>query len=638
MGIERFMMALVYVLLSPKGCSWHVSLDIRADRDHWFRLYGSRFKLRVLEPALSFGQAMELVHHISLSSAEGKLTETLRGGREIGMAREKLREWRLREWKPSMFERSSIDGNTEMERVLATMSFLLKGRFLLLEEFRALMQNQGEPQWAEAVGYLLQSAWLQGRIVLESGVEKRKSGGVLKFLLHSSSKWRCRRCGSEGARRYPKRKGPGPRADGEVPVSIVWTDCPYCQGPCPYCETCLTMGRVRYCTPLIRTETLNESQEKEEWAQEPDRQAILSRWGLSEVQKEASGLALDFLKANKPLSRKNKNEGPAKKFLIWAVTGAGKTEMIFPMIQYTLACGRKVVVATPRRDVVLELKPRLEKAFPSVKVVTLYGGSEQRWEQGELTLATTHQLMRFHRAFELVIVDELDAFPYHNNPQLQYAAEQVCAPGGAYILLSATPPAELQRAVKKGTLPHARVAARYHRHPLPVPFLMGCPGLRQTLRQGILPGKLKQKLQASLDRGAQIFVFVPNIAMVEPFTELLRRAFLDVNIQGTSSKDADRTGKVTDFRAAKIRMLVTTTILERGVTIPKSDVFILDADSPVFDAAALVQMAGRAGRSAQDPKGLVVFAAKEKTRSQSQAVKQIVDMNVLALKKGYIDA
>lgn len=633
------MMALVYVLLSPKGCSWHVSLDMRADRDHWVGLYGSRFKLRVLEPALSFGQAMELVHHISQSSAKGKQMEMLRSsGGEIGITREKLRDWRLWEWMPSMLERSSIDGNAEIEQVLMTMSASLEGRFLLLEEFKAFMQNQGEAKLAEVPGYYLQSAWLQGRIVLEAGVEKRKSGGGLWSLLQGSTKGCCRRCGSEGAQRHSNKVGTRPNSEGENPDSVVWTDCPHCEGPCPYCEACLTMGRVRYCTPLIRIGTLDERRVTDELAQEPDRHALLSPWGLSEVQAEAAGLALDFLKANKSLSRKNENKQSAKTFLIWAVTGAGKTEMIFPMIQYTLACGGKVVIATPRRDVVLELKPRLEKAFPSVKVVTLYGGSEQRWEQGELTLATTHQLMRFHRAFELVIVDELDAFPYHNNPRLQYAAEQVCAPDGAYILLSATPPVELQRAVGKGTLPHARVAARYHRHPLPVPSLMGCPALRQTLQQGGLPGKLKQKLQASLERGAQIFVFVPKIAMVEPFMELLRWVFHDVNIQGTSSKDADRANKVTDFRAAKIRMLVTTTILERGVTIPKSDVFILDADSPTFDAAALVQMAGRAGRSAQDPKGLVVFAAKEKTRSQSQAVKQIVDMNNLALKKGYIDS
>ncbi|MNU00243.1 hypothetical protein D3C72_2433180 [compost metagenome] len=71
-----------------------------------------------------------------------------------------------------------------------------------------------------------------------------------------------------------------------------------------------------------------------------------------------------------------------------------------------------MLLATPRKDVVLELAPRLAKAFGGRKVVALYGGSGERWEQGDITLATTHQLMRFYQAFDLVIIDELDAFPY----------------------------------------------------------------------------------------------------------------------------------------------------------------------------------------------------------------------------------
>jgi competence protein ComFA len=90
------------------------------------------------------------------------------------------------------------------------------------------------------------------------------------------------------------------------------------------------------------------------------------------------------------------------------------------------------------------------------------------------------------------------------------------------------------------------------------------------------------------------------------------------------------------FRNREIRLLVTTTILERGVTVPKSDVFILDADSELFDEAALIQMAGRAGRSKDDPAGRVVFAAPQWTRSQSLAVRQIKAMNRIARKGGYL--
>ncbi|WP_088833307.1 DEAD/DEAH box helicase [Paenibacillus tyrfis] len=620
------MKAFVYAAMTADGCSWHVSLDMRADRDYWTDQAGGRFKLRVLEPALSFGQACEIKRKLKASSSSSNMLESLRtAAREIGLHPEAVADWKLWDWAGTA-DGLSDEARHFANRTMNAMCLSMNGRYLLMEEFMGLMQHEGSQAVAESPAYFLQLAWIQGRVELEAGVELDRSEGRRWSLLPQAWKGKCKRCGSQGMF--------GGQAGIEA-SPVRWTQCADCGGPCAYCEACLTMGRSRYCTPIVRAN--NSPDVTIMPLADEDMEIYLRSWGLSDVQAEASGSALQFLKANKSLSREKAEDPHAPRFLIWAVTGAGKTEMIFPMVQYTLAKGGRVAIATPRRDVVLELKPRLEKAFPHTKVVTLYGGSEQRWEQGELTLATTHQLMRFRQAFDLVIVDEIDAYPYHNNPMLLYAAEQVCASGGAYILLSATPPEELQRAVKRNRLPHARVAARYHRHPLPEPSLLSCPPLRQMLAQNGLNGKLKGHLASSLERGAQVFVFVPKIAMVEPFVTLLRQSFPSVNVQGTSSKDADRSQKVTDFRATSIRMLVTTTILERGVTIPKSDVFIIDADSPVFDSAALVQMAGRAGRSAQDPRGRVYFAAKEKTRSQAHARRQIAEMNVIARKKGYID-
>src|SRR5699024_260180 len=49
--------------------------------------------------------------------------------------------------------------------------------------------------------------------------------------------------------------------------------------------------------------------------------------------------------------------------LIWAVTGSGKTEIMFPVITQALAQGKRVCVASPRADVVKEFKLRVEPVF-----------------------------------------------------------------------------------------------------------------------------------------------------------------------------------------------------------------------------------------------------------------------------------
>ncbi len=499
----------------------------------------------------------------------------------------------------------------------------LAGRLLLREELEAM---EGVPDdWIR----FAQWGALEGRLRLRHGAERgveaayerwlralRDIGEEIAVVGRGSvggggrgarrGRWegyRCIRCGSSG------------------PTLLPTSACAVCGGPCPYCEACLAMGRVRYCALLVLGEPATAAVGFTVGAL---REGVRARWGLSAAQADAAEEALRFL------------ERPGGgKFLLWAVTGAGKTEMMFPLVERTLAAGGRALVATPRKDVVLELMPRVKAAFPSARVVTLYGGSEERWDVGAITIATTHQLFRFREAFDLVVLDEIDAFPYHGDPQLAYAAEGACRPDGKFVLLSATPPASLRRAASRGRLPHAKVCVRFHGKPLPVPRRLRVPPLRRWA--GIaLPRPLREAVDASLRRGAQLFVFVPWIAAIDLVVRLLRGAFPDVPIGGTSSKDEERGEKVLSFRERALRIIVTTTILERGVTVPRTDVFVLDADSSLFDGASLVQMAGRAGRKAEDPSGRVLFCSADWTKGQKEAIRDIRSMNELARRRGYL--
>ncbi|MNO34613.1 Transcription-repair-coupling factor [compost metagenome] len=412
-------------------------------------------------------------------------------------------------------------------------------------------------------------------------------------------------------------------------AAIGRTACAACGlAGCAYCEACLALGRSRACALLLRS----AASPAVRCTAGASPTVAARRWGLSAAQAGAAGAALGFLAEPRQRSAALSPE----RFLLWAVTGAGKTEITFPLLEAVLAAGGRALVATPRRDVVLELAPRLARAFPAEPLAVLYGSSPDRWTPGQLTLATTHQLLRFHQSFDLVIIDELDAYPYHNDPMLAYAAEHACKPGGAFIYLSATPPEELQRLARSGKLPHARVPVRFHGHPLPVPRHLEVPPVQTWLKRGALPKKLLNALRRSFAREAQIFLFVSRIAHIERLLRLLRQSFPGAAMDGTSSQDPARAEKVAAFRSRAISLLVTTTILERGVTVPRSDVFILDADSSLFDEASLVQMAGRAGRSKEDPAGSVWFLSSQWTRSQRGAAAQIRTMNTIARRQGYI--
>ncbi|PRX67107.1 late competence protein required for DNA uptake (superfamily II DNA/RNA helicase) [Cohnella sp. SGD-V74] len=687
------MKVVLYAVRAARGQKALISIDWETDRKYWNDRASEIVRLREEIP---LGEGERMCRMLEEEWASETRSPAGKGLKEESGDRE--RAWRGAEekqfvhggWAERLVYHARSAGYAgEMERIklregaaaeprlleaAGRAAARLAGRSLLREEAQQLLDAELPGSSGVSAFAALQLAALLGAVQLTAAVAPdavaapasaglrgwaeralrrarllrgRGAGGRAQVL-------RCRRCGSADKLRR--------------------TDCAACgRQACAYCEACLTMGRSRECellviglptagaalsvpvpaeapllptrrqtatapfptsiptaspAPVIRTASVPSHSKN-------IRQHLIKRWGLSPAQSDAAAQALAFLEA--PRASKGRS------FLLWAVTGAGKTEMIFPLLDSVLSRGGRALVATPRRDVVLELAPRLAKAFPDRNIAVLYGGSPDRWREGELTLATTHQLLRFQGAFDLVLIDELDAFPYHNDPMLHYAAAKCGKPDGRTVYLSATPPAALQREASRGRLAYARVPVRYHRYPLPVPARLKLPSVYQVLAKQTIPQRLLQPIRRSVDRGAQVFLFVPYVKQVEPMVRLLRNQAKNLGlpgnaIAGTSSPDEERGEKVVAFRDRTIQLLVTTTILERGVTIPRSDVFILDAHNSLFDAASLVQMAGRAGRSGDDPFGVVYYGAPEWTRSQRNSIRQIRTMNAAARRKGYLKA
>jgi len=63
------------------------------------------------------------------------------------------------------------------------------------------------------------------------------------------------------------------------------------------------------------------------------------------------------------------------------------------------------------------------------------------------------------------------------------------------------------------------------------------------------------------------------------------------------------------------------------VTFPSIDVIVLGADDPIFSTAALVQIAGRVGRSRERPTGAVRFICASYARPVKRAMRQIKLVN-----------
>ena len=354
----------------------------------------------------------------------------------------------------------------------------------------------------------------------------------------------------------------------------------------PYCRRCIS----------FRGEEAVGAPSKPKYA------PIHINYELSEEQKELSDKLLENYKTGIDS-------------LVYAVTGSGKTEICLKTIKYCLNRGLKFGFAVPRRSVCLELKYRFQSFFQNNKVIAVFGGNHKTIE-ADIVCLTTHQLFRYRNYFDLLIMDEIDAFPYKGNEVLEQFFKQSIK--GHYVLLTATPSDDLLKEFTKTDKDILRLSVRFHRHPLPVPKLICGSAF-------YLYYKLIKETKRFIDKGKQIFIFVPTIDDSKKLTLLLKPLFH----AGTfiNSKRDDNDLVIEDFRNKKYKYLVTTAVLERGVTVKDLQVIVFKADHQIYDSAALIQIAGRAGRKKEAPEGEVIFFAKENNKHIQRAIDDIKSNN-----------
>ncbi|HVJ47987.1 helicase-related protein [Desulfitobacterium sp.] len=501
-------------------------------------------------------------------------------------------DWRWRSTQPEA--KNPIVHTQEVEVDVEEFAFAsrVQSRQLSEADFQRLANEMGLN--LKEVILLCHESVLQGQAEWIPAVQKEGQG------------WRCMRCGETEIKEWPSIYG--------------------LAGTCP---SCAALGALSSLQTLYRS--LGPHPDCKEggmpFAKLPENQGLgdsvelqpvrfSPHWTLSLAQEQASQGVLEFVSTE-----------TGKNLLLWAACGAGKTEVCFPAAAWALERGQKVLFAAPRQDVVLDVAPRLERDFPELSVSVLTGVSTERFSPAPLVLATTHQVLRFYQAFDLIFMDEVDAFPYHGNAALAWGLQQSLKPGGKIVYLTATPSPENRAKVQNKGMQLVRLPARHHRKALPVP-----EWIKYSTNQEVASQWIK-----ALAESGPVLIFVPKISWVNMYVEKLHDLFPGWAIEGSYSSDPGRREKIERLRKDEYRVFISTSILERGVTIPNAQVMVLAADHELFDERALVQMAGRVGRTQENPEGRALFLAKHKTPAIEKAIHWIQEQNRLALEQGLID-
>lgn len=302
--------------------------------------------------------------------------------------------------------------------------------------------------------------------------------------------------------------------------------------------------------------------------------------------------------------------------LIWAVCGAGKTEICFDAIKATISKESYVCFAIPRIDVLYDVYERLKEYFDTTVIVL--NSKEPKLQYGQIYVMTTNQLLKFKNCFDLIIVDEVDAFPYEHEPKFENAVSLAKTKNAITVYLTSTPSEQIKNKVKR----HFIIYERWHGFDLPVPKLLYYNV--NKFKAGIVPVFLYLFLKHSK---RQKLLFISNRFLAEKIARILDHALTKKTVKSVHSMDEMRLTKIADFKSNKIDILVTTTILERGVTFKDCDVVILDTSSYLYNKAALIQIAGRVGRNINFQQGQVYFCYQKMTNTIKEAVAEIKLMN-----------
>ncbi|MEG0593101.1 MAG: helicase-related protein [Coprobacillus sp.] len=301
-----------------------------------------------------------------------------------------------------------------------------------------------------------------------------------------------------------------------------------------------------------------------------------------------------------------------KNSLVLAVCGSGKTEIVFALIHYVLMQGQRVCFCIPRKELVIELHERIVESFKGIEIGLLCGGICQN-EDSQFVICTMHQLYRYENqyGFDLMIADEVDAFPFYNNEVLNQIFTRCCLKN--YVKLSAT---FTHEDVNDEEL--LIMNRRYHGYDLPTPRLLLLPVFLHKYITFYLVKKMKKK----------VIVYVPKIELVDYLVNFFNTFHYQAS--GVSSHHMDNQETVLKLKNNQLDIIVSTTLLERGLTIEDVQVIVYQGEHAMFDERTLIQIAGRVGRKPNHPTGKVYIIASERTKGIRKCIHTIKNLNQMS--------
>jgi ATP-dependent DNA helicase RecG len=247
--------------------------------------------------------------------------------------------------------------------------------------------------------------------------------------------------------------------------------------------------------------------------------------------------------------------------------------------------------------------------------IALLTGRERGRERAEIVQALkggridiligTHALFQEHIVFKdlgLVVIDEQHRFGVHQRLALQAKGSGV---GAELLVMTATPIPRTLLLTSYGDMDVSRLDEK--------------PPGRKPVATRTVPLERIDEVIGGIERafksGAQVYWVCPLVAESEVldlaaaearYAELAKRFGDEVGLVHGRLAGKDKDKVMAEFASGRLSILVSTTVVEVGVDVPKASIMIIE-HAERFGLAQLHQLRGRVGRGAADSSCILLY-------------------------------
>ena len=308
--------------------------------------------------------------------------------------------------------------------------------------------------------------------------------------------------------------------------------------------------------------------------------------------------------------------------LLQGDVGSGKTLVAAACAWLTLKNGKQAVIMAPTELLARQHKATMEKflatlGFSTELLISALPAAEKRRvtvraASGEpMVLCGTHALIQNSvelPAAALIVVDEQHRFGVAQRAALNQKTDR-----GHLLAMSATP------------IPRTLTLILYG--DLDVSILDELPPGRQPVMTRMVSEQKRQDmygfLQREIDAGGQAYIVCPLVeegeeasekkaatAYISQLQKILPR--LRIGLMHGRLKPAEKEAVMSQFAAGELDVLVSTTVIEVGVDVPRASLMIVE-NADFFGLSQLHQLRGRVGRGSRQSYCFLLHQAKNQT-------------------------